>query len=221
MRFEHGGHPRHGHFGHRMMKKMAMAGGFGGGRFNDDGDGFGGGFGGGFGFGGGRHGGRHGGGPRGGGRMGRMFAPGELRLFLLHLLGEQQRHGYELIKAIEELTGGTYAPSPGVVYPTLNLLVDEGLIAEVPGEGARKAFAATDEGRAELTGKDEAVAAIRARLEGLAEMRGREASPPVLRAMSNLKLALRQRAFAGALDKDTAHQIADIIDDAARKIERL
>lgn len=217
MRFEHGGHPRHGHFGHRMMKKMAMAGGFGGGRFNDDGDGFGGGFG----FGGGRHGGRHGGGPRGGGRMGRMFAPGELRLFLLHLLGEQQRHGYELIKAIEELTGGTYAPSPGVVYPTLNLLVDEGLIAEVPGEGARKAFAATDEGRAELAGKDEAVAAIRARLAGFAEMRGREASPPVLRAMSNLKLALRQRAFAGAFDKDTAHQIADIIDDAARKIERL
>lgn len=211
MRFEHGGHPRHGHLGHWMMKKMAMAR-FGGGRFDDDGEGFPGGFGG------------FGGGPRGGGRggrMGRMFGQGELRLFLLHLLGEQQRHGYELIKAIEELTGGTYAPSPGVVYPTLALLVDEGLIAEVPGEGARKAFAATDEGRAELAGKDEAIAAIRARLQGLAEMRGREASPPVLRAMSNLKLALRQRVFAGALDKDTAHQIADIIDDAARKIERL
>ena len=217
MRFEIGGHGRHGPFqhrhGHRMMKTM-MAGGFGRGfgrGFDDDGEGFGRG-----------HGGRHGGGGhRGGGRMGRMFGPGELRLFLLHLLGRQQRHGYELIKAIEELSGGHYAPSPGVVYPTLSLLVDEGLIAEVPGEGARKAFAATPAGDAELVGKDEAIAAIRARLEGLAEMRGREASPPVMRAMSNLKLALRQRAMAGALDQDTAHKIADILDDAARKIERL
>ncbi|MCH7629856.1 MAG: helix-turn-helix transcriptional regulator [Proteobacteria bacterium] len=208
MRFEIGGHGRHGPFQHRhghKMMKMMMGGGFGRG-FDDDGEGFGRG---------------HRGGPRGGGRMGRMFGQGELRLFLLHLLGHQQRHGYELIKAIEELSGGHYAPSPGVVYPTLSLLVDEGLIAEVPGEGARKAFTATPAGEAELVGKDEAIAAIRARLEGLAEMRGREASPPVMRAMSNLKLALRQRAMAGALDQDTAHKIADILDDAARKIERL
>ncbi len=150
-----------------------------------------------------------------------MFGAGELRLFLLHLLRHQPRHGYELIKAIEELSGGHYAPSPGVVYPTLALLVDEALIVEVPGEATRKAFAATAAGEAELEGKDEAIAAIRARLEGLAEVRGREASPPVMRAMSNLKLALRQRAMAGALDKDIAHAIADILDDAARKIERL
>ncbi|WP_408586309.1 PadR family transcriptional regulator [Novosphingobium sp.] len=216
MRFEIGGHGRHGLFqhgnGHRMLKMM-IGRGFGRG-FDDDGEGFGRGHRGG-------HGGGPGGGHRGGGRMGRMFGPGELRLFLLHLLGHQQRHGYELIKAIEELSGGHYAPSPGVVYPTLSLLVDEGLIAEVPGEGARKAFTATPAGEAELVGKDEAIAAIRARLEGLAEMRGREASPPVMRAMSNLKLALRQRAMAGALDQDTAHKIADILDDAARKIERL
>lgn len=216
MRFENGDRGRHSPHGHRMMKMM-MGGGLGGRfgsgfgrRFDDDGEGFGRG-----------HRGGHGGGHRGGGRMGRMFGSGELRLFLLHLIGEQQRHGYELIKAIEELSGGHYAPSPGVVYPTLSLLVDEGLIAEIPGEGARKAFAATPAGQAELVGKDEAIAAIRSRLEGLAEVRGREASPPVMRAMSNLKLALRQRAAAGALDKDTAHQIADILDDAARKIERL
>lgn len=161
-------------------------------------------------------------GHRGGaGRMGRMFGQGELRLFLLHLLAGQNRHGYELIKAIEELSGGHYAPSPGVVYPTLALLVDEGQIVEVPGEGARKAFTATAAGHHELAGKDEAIAVIRARLEGLAEVRGREASPPVMRAMTNLKLALRQRAVAGGIDQDTAHKIADILDDAARRIERL
>jgi DNA-binding PadR family transcriptional regulator len=86
-------------------------------------------------------------GGRGGGRgRGRMFAGGELRLVLLRLVAEQDRHGYELIKAIEELTGGEYAPSPGVVYPTLSLLVDEGLLAEVAGEGSRKAFTVTEAG---------------------------------------------------------------------------
>lgn len=188
------------------------------GRFGDGGDegrgGFGSGFGGGRGTGfGGGFGGRHG--------RGRMFASGELRLFLLHLLAEQDRHGYELIKAIEDLTGGQYAPSPGVVYPTLALLVDEGQIAEVPGEGARKAFTATAAGRAEVVTRAEAVAAIARRLKTLADAQGREASPPVMRAMTNLKLALRTRVGADGFDKDAAHQIADILDEAARKIERL
>lgn len=203
---------------HRAMKMMMhRAGGFGegfgrgfGGGFADGGDEARGGFGGGF---GGGRGGRHG--------RGRMFASGELRLFLLHLLAEQNRHGYELIKAVEDLTGGQYAPSPGVVYPTLALLVDEGLIAEVPGEGARKAFTATEAGRAELVARSEEVAVIRSRLKSLADASNREASPPVVRAMTNLKVALRTRIGAQGFNKDAAHQIADILDEAARKIERL
>lgn len=185
--------------------------------------GFGAGFGGRFGgrFGGERDGGSGGG--RGGGRhgRGRMFAGGELRLFLLHLIAEQDRHGYELIKAIEDLTGGQYAPSPGVVYPTLSLLVDEGMIAEVPGEGARKAFSTTQAGRNEVAAKAEAVAAIAKRLKALAEAQGREASPPVMRAMANLKMALRNRIGVERFDTETAHQIAEILDEAARKVERL
>lgn len=157
-------------------------------------------------------------GPRG--RRGRMFGAGELRLLVLHLLAAGERHGYELIKAIEELTGGHYAPSPGVVYPTLSLLVDEGLIAEAAGDGARKAFALTDAGRAEGEARAAEAEAIVERLKALAEQRGREASPPVMRAMTNLKMALRQRAMAG-LEIETAHQVADILDEAARRIERL
>lgn len=210
------GHAHHSaaHHGYRALKMMMhRAGGFG--------EGFGRGFGRGFGdeerggFGGGR------GGPGGRHGRGRMFASGELRLFLLHLLAEQNRHGYELIKAIEDLTGGQYAPSPGVVYPTLALLVDEGLIAEVPGEGARKAFTATEAGQAEIVLRAEEVAAIDKRLAALADAGNREASPPVMRAMGNLKVALRTRVAAESFDKDTAHQIADILDEAARKIERL
>jgi DNA-binding PadR family transcriptional regulator len=153
-----------------------------------------------------------------------MFAPGELRLLLLLLLDEQDRHGYELIKGIEELAAGAYAPSPGVVYPTLQLLVDEGMITEVPGEGARKAFTLTEAGHAELASRLEEAKAVVQRLgdfgKARAEAEGRSGSPPLRRAVANLMLALRQKAFGG-VDEATAHQIADILDDAARKIERL
>jgi len=219
MRFERYGHhgQRHGLGHHFAMKMMARGfgggwghrGGFGGWGGSDDWDDEGAGF---------RGRGRHGGG------RGRMFGPGELRLLLLLLLDEQDRHGYELIKAIEELAAGAYAPSPGVVYPTLSLLVDEGMIAEVPGEGARKAFTITDAGRAELAPRLEEAKAIVQRLgdfgKARADAEGRTGSPPLRRAMANLMIALRHRAGRG-LDEPTAHQIADILDEAARKIERL
>ncbi len=221
MRFHRHGHD-HGHkhgLGHHFAMKM-MARGFGGGGFGGWGH-RGGGFGGedwddeGPGF---RGRGRHGGG------RGRMFGPGELRLLLLLLLDEQDRHGYELIKAIEELAAGAYAPSPGVVYPTLALLVDEGMITEVPGEGARKAFTMTEAGRAELAPRMEEAKAVVQRLgdfgKARAEAEGRSGSPPLRRAVANVMLALRHKA-GGGLDEATAHQIADILDEAARKIERL
>lgn len=156
-----------------------------------------------------------------GGPRGRVFASGELRLFLLHLLAGADRHGYELIKAVEELTGGAYAPSPGVVYPTLSLLVDEGLIAEVPGEGARRAFTLTEAGRAEIAARAEAIGTIAARLAGLAAAQGRGRNPVLARAMANLHLAVRNRARQGDSPADITHQIADILDEAARRIERL
>lgn len=190
------------------------------------GRGFGRGFGGGFSegwdgeHGGPRGGGRGRGGGWGGGR-GRVFASGELRLVLLHLLGETPRHGYDLIKAIAELTGGAYAPSPGVVYPTLNLLTDEGAVTEQAGDGARKAFALTDAARAELAERAEEVAALVERLKALGEADSRHRAPPVARAMGNLMTALRHRAREADFDKETMHAVADILDEAARRIERL
>lgn len=216
MRFEKGRHGR----GRHAVAMMAMMGGrFGGpfgkgGPFGEDGPPGGGPFSGGP-FGGGR-------GGRGGGRRGgRMFGSGELRLLLLHLVAEQPRHGYDLIRAIGELASGEYTPSPGVVYPTLSLLVDEGLIAEEAGEGPRKAFAVTDSGRAELVGKDAEIDAVLARLKALGEQRDRADSPPVRRAMGNLHAAVRNRVMAEGFDTETAHAIADILDEAARRIERL
>jgi len=83
-------------------------------------------------------------------RHGRFFGHGDLRVVLLALLEQQSMHGYELIKALEERTGGAYRPSPGVIYPTLAMLEDEGLIRQAEGEAGRKNFAITDAGRAEL-----------------------------------------------------------------------
>lgn len=112
-------------------------------------------------------------GPR---RARRHFARGQLRLVLLALIGKQERHGYELIEAIEEMTGGRYAPSPGAVYPTLSMLADEGLIAAAGGhEGrARKPFALTQAGREELNKEAPGVERILARLAAvLDDERGR------------------------------------------------
>ena len=158
---------------------------------------------------------------RGPGGRGRMFGSGELRLVLLALVAETPRHGYELIKAIEELSGGNYAPSPGVVYPTLNLLTDEGLIAEQAGDGARKSFAVTDAGRAELDQRVDEFEKIVARLKALAEERERHSAPPLKRAIGNLFMAVRSRMTGAESDRETMHQIAEILDEAARKIERL
>lgn len=200
------------HRGHGRIGLHAMRGRHGG---------FGGGFGGGFaeafeegfgGFGGGRGGGR--------GRR-RVFDGAELRLVLLALIGEQPRHGYDLIKAVEERSGGAYAPSPGVVYPTITMLEDMGQIAEQAAEGSKRLFAITEAGKLEIGEQAEKVEALFARLEAL----GRESSghdrSPVKRGMINLAMALRERMSRGDRNPDIAHDIAALLDETARRIERL
>jgi DNA-binding PadR family transcriptional regulator len=157
---------------------------------------------------------------RGRGRR-RMFESGELRLVLLKLIADEPRHGYDLIRAIEDLTGGEYAPSPGVIYPTLTLLQDMGLIEEAPGEGPRKSFQATDEGRAHLEERAEEVEGLFERLRDLAPREGSGAGPAIGRAVKNLMTALRHRVGRDGLDDELLHEIAAILDDAAQRIERV
>ncbi|QNE06330.1 PadR family transcriptional regulator [Croceicoccus marinus] len=156
------------------------------------------------------------------GRGKRMFGHGQLRLVLLELVGRHERHGYELIRAVEALTGGRYAPSPGAVYPTLATLADEGLIAEaeVHSDSARKPFAVTEAGKAHLAGQAEKIAQIFARLKAMDEGDPR-GSPPVRRAVGNLLEATRNRAQAAGFTDEVAHRIAAILDEAAGRIERL
>ena len=155
-----------------------------------------------------------------GGRRRRQFDSGELRLLLLQLIAEKPRHGYDLIRAIEELSEGQYAPSPGVVYPTLTMLSDMGLIEEAPGEGSRKAYQVTDEGRAHLEEKADEVSDLRERLNVLGERRN-AGGAPIKRAVGNLLSALWHRVTRDEVDEKTLHDIAAILDEAAQKIERL
>lgn len=74
----------------------------------------------------------------GGGRRQRFFGHGELRLVILDILSREASHGYELIKAIENLTQGNYTPSPGVIYPTLDFLQDQAFITISEEDGGRK-----------------------------------------------------------------------------------
>ncbi len=165
--------------------------------------------------------GERGGEVRGRGRHGRrMFDGGELRLVLLKLITDQPRHGYDLIRAVEEMTGGSYAPSPGVVYPTLTMLQDMGLIEEAPSEGARKLFTATADGRRELESKADEVATLIDRLTDFGARERRHGTSPVARAMANLGTAIAHRLAHEDQGSDIVHDIAAIIDEAAQKIEK-
>jgi DNA-binding PadR family transcriptional regulator len=153
-------------------------------------------------------------------RAGRPFDYGELRLLALAMIAEQPRHGYELMKAIEERMGGTYSPSPGVIYPTLAWLEDMGYAAVETQDAGRKRYRITAEGEAFLTASRAAVDDLLSRL-GQAEDGRRDGIPaPVLRAMQNLKLALRLRLRRGALDQASAETIAAALDAAAQAVER-
>jgi DNA-binding PadR family transcriptional regulator len=161
------------------------------------------------------------GGGRGRGRK-RMFESGELRLVLLKLIAEQPRHGYDLMRAIEELSGGSYAPSPGVVYPTLTMLQDMGFIEEAKGKGARKAFSATDEGTAHLEENAEEVEALFDRLREAGEReQKRTGGAPISRAVGNMLSALWHRVAREDVTEERLHEIAAILDEAAQKIERV
>lgn len=155
------------------------------------------------------------------GRSRRMFDSGELRFVLLKLIADEPRHGYDLIRAIEDMTGGRYAPSPGVVYPTLSLLAEMGHVAEQQSDDTRKRFAITAEGSQILEVNRALVDTLLARLTDLGAEAKRTDGAPIRRAMGNLTVALRERLSRGEFSEDTLHDVAALIDEVAQKIERL
>jgi len=156
-----------------------------------------------------------GGGRRGGG--GRMFGHGDLKLLLLALIEQQPRHGYELIRIIEEMFHGHYTPSPGAIYPTLTMLEELGYAQVQQEQGNRKLYAITDEGRAFLDENRDAVDAVTERTERSARMAAKMAAPMAVRkAMHALKHAMLMRG--ADWDKAEAQRVAAILERAASEI---
>lgn len=159
-------------------------------------------------------------GSREGGRGGRFFEQGQLRQVLLALIAETPRHGYELIKEIEDRLGNGYSPSPGVIYPTLTLLSELGLATVTETEGGRKLYTITEEGRAHLAEHEAMVTAIFARMERMSAASTDRRSPQIMRAIENMKTALRLKMGAGQLTEEQQQAIADALDAAAKAIEK-
>jgi DNA-binding PadR family transcriptional regulator len=161
---------------------------------------------------GGRH--RH----HGGGRR-RVFDHGDLRFILLSMIAARPAHGYDLIKALEERMGGGYSPSPGVIYPTLTMLEEQGF-AQVAATDGKKLYQATAEGLAFLHANRPTVDAIQARIDEVARERSVVPDPRIIRAIENLKTALRLRLAGGPITDDRVRAIAAAIDAVAAEAER-
>lgn len=145
-----------------------------------------------------------------------MFGPGDLRLVLLALIEQEPRHGYDLIKAIETLFGGAYAPSPGVVYPNLSMLSDEGLITGVEA-GGKQVFSVTEAGAAWLTENRAAVDEVMQRMTLMARRLSGEQTPEVVReAFHTLRQAVQSKP-GGWSEIETA-KVVEVLMKAVRDV---
>jgi DNA-binding PadR family transcriptional regulator len=153
-----------------------------------------------------------------GGRR-RVFDHGDLRFILLSMIAARPAHGYDLIKTLEDRMGGGYSPSPGVIYPTLTMLEEQGF-AQVAAQDGKKLYQATAEGEAFLKANQTALDAIQARIDAVAAERNVVPDPRIIRAIENLKTALRLRMAGGPIPDERVRAIAAAIDAAAGEAER-
>lgn len=151
-----------------------------------------------------------------GGRGPRVFAPGDLKLLLLALIAEQPSHGYDLIRRIEDMFEGAYAPSPGVIYPTLTFLEESDLIAGDAQQG-KKLYSATAAGRASLEAQQVALDGLKVRLEvSKRSMRGHDRPAQIHEAVHNLRHALQ--LHHGQWSEAEIIRVRDLLNAAATAI---
>jgi DNA-binding PadR family transcriptional regulator len=164
-----------------------------------------------------------GGGRRRGGpfRGGRMFEQGDLKYVILQLLSEKPRHGYEVIKALEERFAGAYAPSAGTVYPTLSLLEDMGYASVTLEDGGKKIYTITDEGRKYLEQNQGAVDDIFERIAELGASFLSDGMMDINRAMGAVGRATYAPASRYFRDKDKVAKVKEALERAAREIDEI
>jgi DNA-binding PadR family transcriptional regulator len=152
---------------------------------------------------------------------GRMFEQGDLKYVILRLLEEKPRHGYEIIKELEDRFGGAYSPSPGTVYPTLTMLEDLGYARATVEEGGKKIYAITDEGRAYLAEHSETVDGIFERMARFVEGFLDEPMMEVNGAFRKVGRATYGMASRHVRDADRLRKVREILERAAQEIEEL
>lgn len=160
----------------------------------------------------GAHGGRGG---RGGERGPKMFDAGAMRYIVLQLISEKPRHGYEIIKELEERSGGGYSPSPGAIYPLLAMLLDMGHVSAL-ADGNKKLHTITPEGAAFLAENRQFVDAILARMSDPGK-----AGNDLRHLMHELKHAVIAQARDGATSEEKLEQMRAILRRATSEIEQL
>jgi DNA-binding PadR family transcriptional regulator len=150
-----------------------------------------------------------------------MFEQGDLKFVILQLLEEKPRHGYEIIKDLEERSGGRYAPSPGTVYPTLTLLEDMGYARAENEAGGKRVYSITDEGRKYLAENRTTADDVFERLSDLGESIFGDAVRPVHEAMGTVGRAYWRAAVARRSSPETIAKVTEILRRAASEIEAL
>jgi DNA-binding PadR family transcriptional regulator len=161
--------------------------------------------------------GRHRGGPFGGRRGSRMFDQGALRLVVLGLIAEEPRHGYDIIKALEERFAGTYSPSPGSIYPMLQMLEEADLVSSEMS-GNKRLFSITEAGRAYMKDNEADLARINAQID---EASGRAGVISLLGEAKALGRALFERVRDGDLSAEQAEKARAILANARKALDEL
>ncbi len=148
----------------------------------------------------------------------RFFERGDLKYVILDLVKEKPRHGYEIIRALEERFGGLYAPSPGAVYPTLQMLEDMGYLAATEQE-AKKVYSITDEGRKFLDERRNVMDDIRDRMSHWWGSDLRHEVQDMMRELADLARPFARRMRRGGLDAEKLRRVREVISRARREIE--
>lgn len=152
----------------------------------------------------------------------RLFDHGDLHIMVLSLVAKKPSYGYEIIKDIQEASSGLYVPSPGVIYPTLTLLEEQGFLESEVIERNRKSFKITQEGAEHLQQNQETEAIIFRKLAKARDMQhGGNLAEDIEVAVHRFKALLRHKMVLKQLNEDQTRQIAQIINDAVKQIEQV
>ena len=152
----------------------------------------------------------------------RLFDHGDLHIMVLSLVAKKPSYGYEIIKDIQEASNGLYVPSPGVIYPTLTLLEEQGFLESQIVERNRKSFTITPEGSDHLAQNKEIEAVIARKLAKARDMQqGSNLAEDIEMAVSRFKALLRHKMVLKQLNEEQTRQIASIINDAVKQIEEV